>query len=187
MQIDAVQIGPFVISKVAFDALMPLIYLFIGGFMTFLATNFSERIKWRKERKEEFIKESRLAMVSAFSMLEEFRKVNRKLDKVLAMLFYENKKLETFPVITSGEFKKIELPKQEFLLLPSEAQQIIQHILRAIYRIDEDIDIYVKYVSAEKFYEWKLKIQEQVDDLERMIRELEELLSFEYKKTYSVD
>src|SRR5258708_37454425 len=82
---DVVQIGPFIISKVVFDVLVPLLSaLFgtlIGGLVTYFAARAIENQKWQQQKENKLKKESREAPAIKLEWLDSngvsFQKASR--------------------------------------------------------------------------------------------------------------
>ncbi len=188
---DVIQIGKWVISKTAFDVLVPLlsglIGVLAGGFVTYLTSKSIEDRKWNRELKYKRQEEKRKSIAMALEWIEPLQQALSK-----AMLLSSRYQMygdqppmgisqeefnQKYPDVIST-LAKHDLPANLRVLLPGDAYKKSFEIIAGL----EDLRI-LPLRGIKEFG----KAGDLINSLQTKLDSLQQALSDEYEKTYHVD
>jgi hypothetical protein len=90
---DTVQIGPLLISKSVFDAILPVLTLFLGGLFGYIGKTFAENRQWKREdqkaAREEARREKEREAETQAKLRQKLHDMYADGVKSLAVLLYE--------------------------------------------------------------------------------------------------
>jgi hypothetical protein len=186
---DTVQIGPIIISKSVFDALMVLVSVIIGGLVTYFTTQAIEHKKWRERKQDKMQEYRREALALALEWLPPIEIAIYKAS-VLSSGFLRNelsedKMRKDWPHLLHDLAMK-DLPMRFNVLLPSATQKRIDDIISLI----EDLQSFalrtkpVKKMEKEEWMQSLRSIAERTSRLNANSEALNQELKSEYEKTF---
>jgi len=144
---DVVQIGPIIISKAVFDALIIIFSVIVGGLITYLTTRTIESQKWEQQKKDKRQEQYREALAMALDWIAPIESALTQIESISSSYVWNHISREEFqkrwPNLLSklGILEKA-IPARLQVLLPSAAYnglQIVRQIEELYYMVDKTL------------------------------------------------
>jgi hypothetical protein len=195
---ETIQIGSFIVSKAAFDAIVPfiaaLIGTLVGGLTTYLATNAAEKRKWERETTYELMKEQREAIASALEWIAPLKTALTAASLRVSGLRWGRIDPDDFrrdwPRMAKTLSSMEDPPARLQAVLPPYAYERSLSIARGL----EDLGLYHSHelaidseegIPSKEDWEDRFKAStEHIVNLRKILEQLEKDLIEDYRKTF---
>ena len=189
MQPDAIQIGPLLISRAVFDALLLLAGVVVGGLMTYLTTRAIENKKWTQQKQDRLQQYRREALGLALEWIPPIEialyKASSLASRHLKNEASEDEMRKQWPKLLS-ELARRDLPIRLNVLIPQSIRSQSNAIVR---RLDDLHSTALSARPVNKFAgpKWTTLFQatmKEATELQTDFDRLKEELVSEYNKTF---
>ncbi len=188
---DVVQIGPFIISKVVFDVLVPLLSaLFgtlIGGLVTYLAARAIENQKWQQQKENKLKEDSREALAI---MLEWLDPIGLSLQKASRLVFKFQWTNDDHDLLSDkwpnllNELAARDVPIRLQVLIPPELYERAFKIHQGLEELKDYALFSPQPESQQETMQNIKKSLEQVENLQQILSKFRADLIEAHNKTY---
>jgi hypothetical protein len=189
MQPEVVQIGPYVISKIAFEAFVLLTSVCIGGFITYLTTRSIENRKWAEQKKHKRQEQRREALAQALEWIPPIHvaltKAQLKVSRLHKKEITRNELIRQWPNLLS-ELAKRDLPMRLNVLLPITVNRRVNQILEQLQDL-QSFALRANDTSKPSKDEWIATFHafvERHSAIEENLKALKQELTSEYENTF---
>jgi len=186
---DAIQIGPFIISKPAFDVLATLVSVITGGLITYLTTRSMENKKWEQQKKDKLQEQRREAIGLALEWLAPIDEALMRGSAAARAFMHKSIDRDTlvkgWPELSITLARK-DIPARLQVLLSPSTYRLISEIIEQLANLQftslrSDPE---KVESAEEWIEKARTIDSQALHIRNLEDTLRKELIEEYKKTF---
>jgi len=189
MQPEVVQIGPYVVSKIVFEAFALLTSVVIGGLITYLTTRTIENRKWAEHKRDKRQEQRREALAQALEWIPPIHialtKAQLKVSRFHKKEISRNELIRQWPNLLS-ELAKKDLPMRLSVLLPRTVNQRVDQILEQLQNL-QSFALHSSDTVKPNKDEWIATFNVFVDRnsaLQENLNALRRELTSEYERTF---
>jgi hypothetical protein len=188
---EVVQIGPIIISKVVFDALIIIFSVIVGGMVTYLTTRFIEVQKWEQQKKDKRQEQYREALGMALDWLAPIESVLTRIESISSSYIANVISKEDFQKRWPDLLSKLAMlekaiPARLQFLLPSSifsGLQIVRQIDELYYYLLNS-DLPAEQRNIDSIRERLFGASDRIISINKTASEYKKLLIDEYESTF---
>lgn len=177
-------------SKVVFDATVPLVSVVIGGLITYLTTRAMEEKKWKQQKKDK-LQEQRLEAIAG--ALEWIPLIETSVSNASLLCFaYLQKHIgndefqREWPKLLS-QLAEADLPMRQRLLLPAETHKRVMKIVHQLREFKDSVMLAQSQPALRPTEERIESVRRQLTELTKLSTEVTRELEDQYQTAFLVN